>query len=306
MIIDYTAPLPMKPQWDKLVFDRDRCIGPLDVLYELPDEGSALFSQAVLAQKDSLWTLRHNTQAKYPRVAMLAPSTWVLQRYGQFHTSLGIRPIKKCVGPHLSHLSDFLPVATISVEGAELVQLRNKAEEITPDEWNEALEFARHVADAAKLGSLYGTAALFRPAPDQLYCRVGDSFEHRSAEQITVATSDQQIEILARRHLPVLLADAGSAEVLCSRWNLVSAQVAIQKEVQVGDPSPAVPVLDRFPGLFGMLPRDIGLVACSSLLVDVVTDAGKRSDPVDFYLDGSTAYYTEGTLRSRSTGLSLS
>src|SRR5581483_7056961 len=78
------------------------------------------------------------------------------------------------------------------------------------------------------------------------------------------------------------------------RWNLVSAQVAIQKEIQVGDPSPEVPALDRFPGLFGILPRDIGLVACSSLLVDVVTDAVKRSDPVDFYLGGITAYYTEG------------
>ena len=295
MIIDYSAPLATKPQSDKLAFDRDRCIGPLDVLYDLSDEGNALFSESVLTQKDPPWTVRHATQTRYPQVAMSAPSAWVLRRHGQLHTSLGIRPVSKCVGPQLARLSEFLPVASVSLESAELVGIRSKPEEITPDEWNEALELASHVTDAGQLGALYGFAASFRPAPDQLYCRIGNSFERRAPDQITVASSDQQLEILVRRQLPALLADSDSAETLCSRWKLVSGQTAIQKQVQLGDPSPAVPALDRFPGLFGMLPLDIELVACSSVSVDVVTDAGKRSDSVDFYLEGSTACYTEGT-----------
>lgn len=291
----YIAEMPMKPQVDKLVFDRDRCIGPLDVLYELSEEGKALFCEAVIAQKEPSWTMKHATQAKYPPVAMTPPSLWMLQRYGCLRTSLGIRPIAKCFGPQLAPLSDFLPVPLVSTENSERLRLRSKAEEISKEEWKYAFELASSVESAIKLGSLYGAAAEFVAKPTELWCRVGDSYAQRSPDQVVVATTEQQLEILIKRCLPVVLTDIGSAQSLCTRWQMLSAETAVQKEAQVGDPSPPVPTLDRFPALFGMLPRDIDLVSCSSLLVDVVTDAGKRSEPAGFYLEGNTAYYVEGT-----------
>jgi superfamily II DNA or RNA helicase len=294
MTAEYSAAMQVKPQADKLEFDRDRCVGPLDVLYELSDEGKALFSEAVLSQNDPAWTLKHATQKRYPPRLMPAPSVWIVQRQGCLRTSLGVRPVAECLSPELSALSDFLPVVSITADAAHRVGLRAHAENITADEWKDAFELATAVEDAAKLGRLYGAAARFIAAPEEILCRVGELFEPRDPDQVTAARSETELDILVRRCLPVVMAEPALAEVLCAQWHLISAETAIQKEVQVGDPAPPVPVLDRFPGLFGLLPRDIELVACSSVLLNVVTDAGKRSEPIDFYVEGNKAYYTEG------------
>jgi superfamily II DNA or RNA helicase len=294
MIAEYTAEMPVKPQADKLKFDRDRCVGPLEVLYELSDEGKALFSEAVLSQNDPAWTLSHSTQRKYPSKPMPAPSVWIVQRHGCLNTSLGVRPLARCLSPELLSLSDFLPVASISLDAAERVGLRTNPKSISVDEWKDALELASTVQDAAKLGRFYGAAAEWTDAPEEILSRVGDKFEQRRPDQVTVATSEAELDILTKRCLPVVLAESAMAEILCSKWHLVPAEAAIQKQVQLGDPSPPIPALDRFPCLFGLLPRDIDLIACSSVLLDVVTDAGKRSDAIDFYLEGNKAYYTEG------------
>jgi superfamily II DNA or RNA helicase len=294
MITEYTAAMPVKPQADKLVFDRDRCVGPLDVLYELSDEGKSLFSEAVLSQNDPAWTLTHATQKKYPPRPMPAPSVWMVQRQGCLHTSLGVRPVAECFSPELSSLSDFLPIASITLDAAERVGLRANAESISVDEWKDALELATTIQDAAKLGQFYGIAAQWTSVPEEIFSRVGDKFEQRRSDQVTVARSETELDILVKRCLPTILAEPTLAGFLCSSWHLVSAETAIQKQVQLGDPSPPVPALDRFPCLFGLLPRDIDLIACSSVLLDVVTDAGKRSDAIDFYLEGNKAYYAEG------------
>ena len=159
MIAEYIAEMPVKPQSDKLVFNRDHCVGPLDLMYELSDQGKAFFSEAVLSQNDPAWILSHTTQRKYQPKSMLPPSIWMVQRHGCLHTSLGVRPVAQCFSPDLLSLSDFLPVAGITPDAAERVGLRANSDGISVDEWKYALEVATTVQDAVKLGRFYGTAA---------------------------------------------------------------------------------------------------------------------------------------------------
>ena len=89
-----------RPQEGYLVFENATTSGPLDVLEHLSEEGKALYTEALLNIPASYapWTMKHNSQAIYPRRGFRAPTREALILHGRIPTESGIQRLSDGLG----------------------------------------------------------------------------------------------------------------------------------------------------------------------------------------------------------------
>ena len=92
--------LPRNPREDYLNFDPVKTSGPLKVLELLTEEGKAHYTEALLNLPATYneWTMRHNSQAIYPRVPFTSPVVAALREHGRVRTAGGIRQLAAGLG----------------------------------------------------------------------------------------------------------------------------------------------------------------------------------------------------------------
>ena len=78
--IQELAPDGPTPQWDKMDFDRDSHVGPLEPLRHLSDDGRAAFVEELIKSITDWgpWTLKHATQRQYPQREFPSPAVWAI------------------------------------------------------------------------------------------------------------------------------------------------------------------------------------------------------------------------------------
>ena len=96
--------LPHNPNRWYLEFMSSNGAGPLEVLSTLSDEGTVLYTDALLNLDATFepWTMRHtgrNSQA-YPRMPCESFTIHMLRTHGRIQTPGGIVPLKDALGPH--------------------------------------------------------------------------------------------------------------------------------------------------------------------------------------------------------------
>ncbi|WP_420462673.1 DEAD/DEAH box helicase family protein [Candidatus Palauibacter sp.] len=89
-----------KPQENRVHFDCTSGIGPLNVLRRLSPSGAARFTNALLSLDSTYesWTMRHETQTKYPPLRFASPAVAILRRYGWVETAGGPVLLKEALG----------------------------------------------------------------------------------------------------------------------------------------------------------------------------------------------------------------
>jgi superfamily II DNA or RNA helicase len=287
-----------RPNQDLMQFSQHGFAGPLEPILTLGEEGCRLFSDAIMATETDLgdWDLRHKTQSRYPTRRFIHPVVWTVQTYGRLSTSLGGRRVRECLGPQLDHLKEVLPVAICNKEVAKRLGLPAEPSDLSSAHWKAGFEQAALVNDDAILGRFYGIAASFHEPPPRLWSRVG--FDHRweAPGAVTVVSTERELNALVTLRKPVLLAPTPeAADQLVRNWAMRPAEVAVRTElyyVRAGDPSP---LADRFPGLplVTNLEKLIGweLLCCSELADEILTEAGKTSEPTQLRVRDRTVYY---------------
>ena len=97
-----TRDLPSKPQQYYLKFESTAGTGPLEVLAVLSDQGRALYTDALLSLDATYqpWTMKHDTQNKYPKLSCDSPVLHMLREHGRIETGTGIVPFADALGTH--------------------------------------------------------------------------------------------------------------------------------------------------------------------------------------------------------------
>lgn len=282
-------------------FDEPPFAGPLSALEALSDEGRVRLTKAALnAETDfSPWVFCHTTNPDgYTKLDdMPSPVIWRLRDEGRFQTSRGIRPAPECVGAGLREWSDVFPVAELPDHLAALLGFPNELNDVEPALWQAALATLGAVTDDARIGRIYAAACRHIEAPEQLYCRVGESHQGQPPARITVVSTTAQLDALIQQQLPAILAPtAADAELLRSAWEM-GAGTEVETSLAYGVSGEETPLVDRFPSLEWQLDdehRDLTLVPCDELRLETVTPAGQTADPVEVYIADGKIFYDQG------------
>jgi superfamily II DNA or RNA helicase len=281
-----------RPQDTKrLVFDRNKGVGPLSVLDRLSTLGKAEFTHAAIELPDPLWKMYHSTVKAYDPVEINpSPALWLLRRRGHVRTSEGVRPVAQAFSSHLSELQMFLPVAEMDLDSSDRLGLRGILKQA---DWDQAIEVSLTVDDESALAKLYAKAAASISAPKLIRCVVGEEHQNLPPHAVSVAISMTDIHTLRSAMKPYLPSSNSEAEMLAARWELMVVKSDVAIEVSPIDPGPEIPLADRFPLLAEKIPASISLISCTSVLINEVSESGKQVESRTFFLDGGLAYFDE-------------
>ncbi|MFB9734479.1 MULTISPECIES: DEAD/DEAH box helicase [Streptomyces] len=227
--------------------------GPLHLFTSLSPESRARFLRAL--PDDAVvtnWTLQIGAQTS-TRQAVISPIRWMLRKHGTVATSKGIRPLKEAVGPELSAYRDVLPVADITQEKARRLRLPSTVDEVPGDRWESLLDEVSRSEDDVFVGTTYVMLTRFGadfPEDSLTRCRVGDTWDTRPDDEITLAVGDVEYRALRAEQVPALLVPTvEDAELMAKEWGMLRYADVISREtreVPDGDP---VPLVELFPAL---------------------------------------------------------
>ncbi|MCX4738930.1 DEAD/DEAH box helicase [Streptomyces antibioticus] len=269
--------------------------GPLHFFRALSEESRAAFLKALPdeAVVDN-WTRQIGAQASTRRPVM-SPIRWMLTKYGTVTTSQGIKSLREAVGPQLAAYRDVLPVADISPEKARKLRLPTTVEEVPAEHWKFLLSEVTRSEDDAFVGNTYVMLTRFEaefPEDALTRCRIGDVWDTRPDDEITVAVGTVEYQALRAEQLPALLvATAGDAELMAEKWGMKRYAETITREtreVPDGDP---VPLVELYPGLrqrLGSGNRNATVLRCTELEEVIRTPNGVKPRPLGAVLQGTT------------------
>jgi superfamily II DNA or RNA helicase len=299
----FVAALPKRSSrpYDYLLrFDRSRCVGPLQILYELSDEGRARYTEELLlaGQDEPHWTMRHSTRGDhYPEVAVEPPHIWLIRRKGRLRTQLGCRPVLDCVGPTLRKWSGILAVADCTEEAARKLDLPASLDQLTEEQWGGAWESATDADDERRVWEFYAAACESVAPPAVLRCRIGEARSIDATSGVAVTWERTIAESLSGDGTPYIqVPSREDAERLIRLWGLQSGASLITIDLRCVPSGTETPVLDRFPGLEGRLEDEQGelqLIPCSFLRLETTTSSGWRPEDRECVREGNVVYYAD-------------
>lgn len=283
--LDSRAP---RPALNRMKVEGAAIGGPLHLFRALSEESRAAFLRVLPddAVVDN-WTRQVGAQTS-TRHAVASPIRWMLMKHGTVTTSQGIKPLKEAVGPQLSAYRDVLPVADISPEKARKLRLPTTVDEVPSDRWDALLSEVSRSEDDSFVGATYVMLTRFGadfPEDSLTRCRIGDVWDTRPDEEITVAVGTAEYRALRAEQLPALLVPTvEDAELMAEKWGMLRYTDVISREtreVPEGDP---VALLELFPALRQRLNsgnRSSVVQRCTELEEVTRTPHGTHASPLD-------------------------
>ena len=279
-----------------LVTSRDQVTtGPLSPYFRLSKPGRQLFVTLLLplAAADPAVTWRHTRSTEYPEVEAESPARWLIREAGEIPTSLGPRPIARCVDSELAAWPRILPVAPVD---CAFLGLPRELPTLPADILREAYALALNDDDLPAVPAFYAELALEQVSGPTRIRAAGPTGPCRLPPDEVTVTSDQPLADLLVQDGPVLLVSTSEqAQALVTEWGLKPATMSAETSVQHEPSGPAgVPLADAFPGL----PRtvlaehgDVELVPCGALWSEIRTARGVvRTDLESHHADQERAF----------------
>ncbi|MFF9115412.1 DEAD/DEAH box helicase [Streptomyces massasporeus] len=248
--LDTRAP---RPALNRMKVEGAAIGGPLHLFRALSEESRAAFLKVLPddAVVDN-WTRQIGAQTS-TRQAVASPIRWMVRKYGTVATSQGIKPLREAVGPQLTAYRDVLPVADITPEKARKLRLPTTVDEVPADRWDALLDEVSRSDDDSFVGATYVMLTRFGadfPEDSLTRCRVGDTWDTRPDDEITLAVGAAEYQALRAEQLPALLVQTvDDAELMVEKWGMLRYADVISREtreVPEGDP---VPLVELFPAL---------------------------------------------------------
>jgi len=267
----------------------------LEVLQALSPAAAARYASAALRQGTlRQWTLRHDTQDRYPALPCPNPAVWLIRNHGYLETTTGSVNCSSSVGPSFADLGTFLPVAKITVPAAEALGLVAAGEEIPGSVWEVVTAKLDEVQDLSKVEDFLDLAVGRMPVPARFPCVVGLSVETRPISEIILAQDRRTSETLASQSLPHILVDRADLRTrLVERWSFCSESAVTVRWTGSG---PRVRLLEDFPALETYLPADLftlELQRCAELSEEIAGSGGTASHPCTIKVDRDCVYWVE-------------
>ncbi|MFF3301344.1 DEAD/DEAH box helicase [Streptomyces sp. NPDC002908] len=289
--LDQRAP---RPALNRMKVEGSAIGGPLHLFRSLSEESRAAFLKALPddAVLDN-WTRQIGAQSS-TRQAVMSPIRWMLRKYGAVSTSQGIKPLGEAVGPQLAAYRDVLPVADISPEKARKLRLPTTVDDVPAERWESLLSEVTRSEDDLFVGNTYVMLTRFGadfPEGSLTRCRVGDSWDTRPDEEITVAVGPTEYRALRAEQLPALLVTSPQdAELLIDKWGMKRHADAITRETREVPDGEPVPLVELYPALRQRLNsgnRNSVVQRCKELEEVTRTPNAARTRPLDAVRQGA-------------------
>ncbi|MFB8115492.1 DEAD/DEAH box helicase [Streptomyces sp. NPDC055962] len=290
--LDQRAP---RPTINRMKLEGPAIGGPLHLFRSLSEESRAAFLKALAddAVLDN-WTRQIGAQSS-TRQAVMSPIRWMLRKYGTVSTSQGIKSLGEAVGPQLAAYRDVLPVADISPEKARKLRLPTTVDDVPAERWEKLLSEVTRSEDDLFVGNTYVMLTRFGadfPEGSLTRCRIGDSWDTRADEEITVAVGPSEYRALRAELLPALLVTSpDDAELMVQKWGMKRCADAITRETREVPDGEPVPLVELFPALRQRLNsgnRNTVVQRCTELEVVTRTENGTKAHPLDAVRRGDT------------------
>ncbi len=264
-----------RPQKSKINIRFDRHIfylPRLSILALLNRDAAALVTSFYInmAHNDSFWDIIHATrEADYPKVRFPSIITWAIRNYGWVNTSQGPRKVEESVGPSLARWKSFLCVADCSSEDAELLDLTASESELSEQQINSALDFAKSfTGEVAELAAFYAMASSQTSPPDEVRCRKGKGWDLAAPHQIILVKDEVLCSDLEVRNVPWIFTSSKEIyDVLIQNWGFQSEEPLPIGFEPIDDP---VLATARFPALQNTsgFPEGFRLQPCVRLWIE--------------------------------------
>jgi superfamily II DNA or RNA helicase len=285
------------PAEQYMEFDETEICGPLSPIRKLSEEGRAEFTAALLSSAESFppWTLRHETQEKYPAMEFEHPVLKVIRDEGRLRSSLGIRRPEHCFGEGFERWSGLFPVVSLGREHeaelgipgdlAGVAALGVRAGTV----WRALCSHLEAALDDTQIGAFLASACdAGLPRPEGgIRCRVGDAHDTMPAPDVAACDSPRTFKALNDLGRAAVLApDRSSVETLVKRWGLRTTDEDVRTTPVWVSSSASVPLADYFPLLREDLRQlellDFEVVPCSELGFEISTAAGTKTEDSSF------------------------
>jgi superfamily II DNA or RNA helicase len=282
------------PVWEKMVFDRENHVGPLEPLRHLSDEGRAVFVDELIRSTTDWrpWTLKHLTQPQYPPRQFPSPAVWAIMEHGRLRTVSGIVVPRRAWGPSFHRWADVVPVAQLSEEVAQHLRLPAQVSDLTAEHWDDAFRSVMQSTDDDAIGAFYVFAAESgAPAPDLIRCRLGPTHCDRPVASVLVTADRDAFRALRELEQPcILTASEAGAAALITGWGVMAATIHVRQETQWIEAGTPASLVDTLPTLRAELETarmsHLELVPCLEIVETVTTDTGTRRIQKEFEREG--------------------
>ncbi|MFG2420453.1 DEAD/DEAH box helicase [Streptomyces sp. NPDC048448] len=290
--LDKQAP---RPAISRMKVEGSAIGGPLHLFRSLSEESRAAFLKALPddAVVDN-WTRQIGAQSN-TRQAVMSPIRWMLKKYGTVATSQGVKPLSEAVGPQLAAYRDVLPVADLSPEKARKLRLPTTVDDVPAERWRTLLSEVTRSEDDAFVGNTYVMLTRFGaefPEDALTRCRIGDDWDTRPDDEITVGVGTAEYRALRAEQLPALLvATAEDAELMVGKWGMKRFADSITRETREVPEGAPVPLVELYPALRQRLNsanRNTSVQRCSELEEVTRTPNGAKPRPLDAVRQGDT------------------
>ena len=280
-----------RPLWDRMIFERQTLIGPLEPLQHLSEEGRAAFTKELIEATSDWrgWTLKHETQRIYPPREFEPAAVWLIKAEGRLRTSKGITRVGRAWGRAFDRWSEIASVVGwLPDEAAAHLGIPQTVEQLKPEHWQDALAGLAGCANDSVIGDFFAFAARAGiTAPYSIRCRIGPTHEIRPHTSVVVTHDRAVFSALRDLQRPALLVSAPEdSRFLVETWDLVPAQKLIRQETQWVESGSAATLADAFPTLRADLEdaelADLEFVPCADIFEVISTERGSQIISQDF------------------------
>ncbi|MGQ0823751.1 MAG: DEAD/DEAH box helicase family protein [Actinomycetota bacterium] len=296
-IEDYISALPAgssTPAWEKMVFDRETHVGPLEPLRHLSDDGRASFVDELIRSINDWrpWTLKHSTQRQYQPRQVPPAAVWAIMEHGRLRSSRGTVLPRRAWGPTFRTWEGIVPVIYLREDVVRRLAIPNAVDELNDEHWRDAFQSALDSTDDAAIGGFYVFAAeSHAPVPELIRCRIGVTHADRAVAEVVVTADRDAFRALRDLEQPCLLTTSESgAAALIERWGLTASTMHVHQETQWIESDSPTSLVDTLPTLRAELESagmsHLELVPCAEIVETVTTDAGTRTIEKDFEREG--------------------
>jgi superfamily II DNA or RNA helicase len=280
-----------RPQWDRMVFERNTHVGPLEPLQYLSEEARAAFTEELIGATSDWrdWTLKHETQRIYQPKEFAPAAVWAIKREGRLRTSSGITPVGRGWGRSFERWSEIASVVTwLPPEAAEQLGIPKTVEGLEPEHWQDAFRGLAESTNDSIIGDFYVFAAKVGiTVPHSLRCRIGTAHELRSPTAVAVTHDRAAFAALRDLEQPaIFVSTPDDSRLLVETWKLIPGSTLVRQETQWVESGAAATLADAFPTLRADLESaelaDVEIVSCADIFEVIATERGTQVISKDF------------------------
>ena len=288
---------------ERIDFDQNTGPGPVSVLLLMKEAGASDVARAHRTQQlveaggSSTWTCE---DVNSPRTFQVpSPANWAVNQAGLVATTKGFRPPSQAVADALNRYQGLLPTFKGPRQVEDVLDLPREVMDVPAEVLREALAsdfLPPTLKDSLLVEFILQACSIAHPSarPPKIPARIGKTVQSAVPDQVYLATTDEQQNLLQERDKHFLRVTEAEAEQLFAQVGCKRFEDSFSFSTIVRGDQDAEGMLELYPGLqqtwAGTNPKVVSgsVVRAMNISKRVTTPDGVEDQPLEWTLKGLT------------------